>query len=546
MSSKRERSPPGSPRTEKKTRSSDEKDEPEVAPDLVFLYNALFRVDSRFSQHSYYENSIRLLIKMQQHTCDDTEFIPSNLTQAGQTAFALALAGNPPCRKVHFANQVFDKDMTLLNAVTHSRVITRVGFDTCTFPESLELGDHDAARQNQTLREFNLTGYLPGPQLSRVIELASCFPKLAYLNLAHSGMSRDALEELCCALPQHTSLNALGLSFNTLHGEVIDRLSGALDESPHIKSLGLRATIGVSWSRSVFADQADARAMIRLIKRNKTLTYLDISGCSVASQRAGGINRLMRRALATNRTLKALRLCQSLCDTSAPSVACSIVKVTVLTHLCLAGSRVEQSTKGVERLVGLLAQHRSLKHLDLSACRLSNAMWSDVLRHNTRLEYLNLSANNFTLDTIHTMTHAAAENKASAIRRLSFGGIRLCRAWSEHYDSQEQARTDIAAQIILITKQARQIRALLHFELDTATIATSIGPFDVEKDVEKDVERELQITENCLCLRENLPIWRAVVSRLVPFAALADSVIAYLPRFENSHIPRDSIHVPWL
>jgi Ran GTPase-activating protein (RanGAP) involved in mRNA processing and transport len=236
------------------------------------------------------------------------------------------------------------------------------------------------------------------------------YTKLTRLNISDCELNCDCMRQLCNVLRSNPHLQSLGLSRTHLLNTCLVELAPALYHNVSIKELDL--------SRNDFESKASATLIRNILRRNKGITKLDLTGNEFGG--TPGAVQCIADGLASNATLIEIVLADTRLDDDGLSIMAERLwpQNRTLRNLAIVGNHIVAT--GARVLDILLADTR-LSDDGLSI--LAESLWPQ----NQTLRKLSLVGNQITATGIRVLVDRMVESNVSCITDLNLGGNSIGR-----------------------------------------------------------------------------------------------------------------------
>jgi hypothetical protein len=310
-------------------------------------------------------------------------------------------------------------------------------------PNLSGLGTLLQQQQNHAISDLHISRYkfLDGPVPSGLEQLVTAMQRnttIAKLTISQSSIGRDQAKVLKGIFPRNQTLKSLNLVRNLMNAEVLAELATGLYRNTSLEHLDV--------ADNHLNDAAAARILQQLIRRNKSLTRMDIDrnsiGKSVGSIADGlRINtklqdvdlsgsmlgdvgvEVLARGLCHNSTIQTLALCDNGITATGVGVLVNLLVDcnSGITDLVLNCNAI--GFEGVLSLANALGRNtmRQLRRLHLDSCTLGDdslAILAPAIARNDTLLLLSMEGNEF--GSYGLLALALSLPNIKALQRIDF------------------------------------------------------------------------------------------------------------------------------
>lgn len=275
------------------------------------------------------------------------------------------------------------------HAVSVHPSITSLSFSSCDIVDGIVFFENLFAN-SKSLYQFNLANNNLGDEGADCIFNAisrNNHSAIGNLNFADNNFTDQAvIESINPYLSESSTLRVLSLAFNDIEDDGVQSLAQALRSNNMLKELGLR--------KNRFSE-IGTKFLFSALKANSSLEKIDLSDNALGREGAGYIADYLK----TNGSLKIMFLDDiSPSDEGFSDIAAALAVNKKV--ICLSFEKNLLNNADIIKLADAIGTHPSLLELDLSSNSIGNiglAALAKGLIHNTKLSALSLRRNEFTM-----------------------------------------------------------------------------------------------------------------------------------------------------
>lgn len=296
-------------------------------------------------------------------------------------------------------------DHSTLRTLILDRLSTFTGLDTLL-----------QQQRKHAISDLHISRYTCPSGLEQLVMAMQRNTTIAKLTISQSSIGPDQAKKLRAMFPRNQTLKSLNLVGNFINAEALAELATGLYRNTSLEHLDM--------ADNQLTDAAAARVLGHLIRRNKSLTRMDVDrnsiGANVRSIADGlrinatlqdvdlsssmlgdaGVEVLVR-GLRQNSTLRSLALCYNSVTATGVRGLVNLMKncsSSCITDLVLNGNQI--GYEGASLLADALGRNamRQLRRLHLDTCTLGDdclAAFSSALERNDTLLLLSMEGNEF-------------------------------------------------------------------------------------------------------------------------------------------------------